>query len=31
LSNTTDPSSLTDDDLRARLVEAEAFTDRMAA
>ena len=30
-SNATDPSSLTDDDLRAQLVEAEAFTERMAA
>ena len=26
-----DPSSLTDDDLRAKLVDAETFTDRMAA
>lgn len=30
-SNATDPSSLTDDDLRAQLVEAETFSDRMAA
>lgn len=30
-SNTTDPSSLTDEDLRAQLVEAESFTERMAA
>ena len=29
--NATDPSSLTDDDLRAQLVEAETFGDRMAA
>lgn len=29
--NALDPSSLTDDDLRAQLVEAEAFTERMAA
>ena len=30
-NNGADPSSLTDDDLRAQLVEAETFTDRMAA
>ena len=29
--NATDPATLTDDDLRARLVEAETFIERMAA
>ena len=30
-NDVADPASLTDDDLRAQLVEAETFTDRMAA
>ncbi|MBA3405881.1 MAG: hypothetical protein H0U13_14570 [Gemmatimonadaceae bacterium] len=30
-ANVLDPSTLAEDDLRARLVEAEAFIDRMAA
>jgi hypothetical protein len=30
-NDVADPSSLTDDDLRAQLVEVETFTDRMAA
>lgn len=30
-ANTDDPEALTDDDLRAQLIEAETFIDRMAA
>ncbi|HLL22441.1 MAG TPA: hypothetical protein VK427_09935 [Kofleriaceae bacterium] len=30
-ANPADPATLTDDDLRARLVEAETFIERMAA
>lgn len=30
-NDVADPSSLTDDDLRSQLVEAETFSDRMAA
>lgn len=30
-ANDADPAALSDDDLRERLVEAEAFVERMAA